>query len=155
MATEIERKFLVRDESWRAEADQGVFYSQGYLSSDPKRSIRVRIAGKRAWLNIKSAVSTLRRLEFEYPIPESDASELLHAACPHAPVQKTRYHVEHQGHVWEVDVFQGANAGLVVAELELDDEQESFARPAWLGDEVSDDPRYYNMNLAKTPYTEW
>lgn len=155
MATEIERKYLVRDDSWRAQADQGVFYSQGYLSSDPKRSVRVRIAGEQAWLNIKSAVSPLRRLEFEYPIPAVDARELLHSACPTAPVEKIRYHVEHRGHVWEVDVFEGANAGLVVAELELTDEQEAFARPAWLGEEVSDDPRYYNMNLTRAPYTQW
>ncbi|UCE76983.1 MAG: CYTH domain-containing protein [Gammaproteobacteria bacterium] len=155
MAIEIERKFLVRDDSWRTQADSGVFYSQGYLSTDPQRCVRVRIAGERAWLNIKSAVSSLRRLEYEYEIPLSDARELLHSACPEPPVEKTRYHVEYHGHVWEVDVFEGANAGLVVAELELADEHEAFPRPAWLGDEVSDDPRYYNMNLAQVPYTQW
>ncbi len=155
MAIEIERKFLVRDDSWRAQADGGVFYSQGYLSTDPQRCVRVRIAGQRAWLNIKSAVSSLRRLEYEYEIPLSDARELLHSACLQPPVQKTRYHVEHHGQVWEVDVFEGANSGLVVAELELSDEHQPFARPAWLGEEVSDDPRYYNMNLARVPYTQW
>jgi adenylate cyclase len=155
MAIEIERKFLVRDERWRTQADAGVFYSQGYLSSDPKRCIRVRLAGERAWLNIKSALSSLRRLEYEYEIPLADARELLHNACPEPPVEKTRYHVEYQGHVWEVDVFEGANAGLVVAELELDSEQQAFARPPWLGDEVSDDARYYNMNLASLPYSKW
>ena len=155
MAIEIERKFLVRDDSWRTGADSGVFYSQGYLSTDPQRCVRVRIAGQRAWLNIKSAVSTLRRLEYEYEIPPGDARELLHSACVQPAVEKTRYHVAHQGHVWELDVFAGANTGLVVAELELADEQEPFARPAWLGQEVSDDPRYYNMNLAQMPYTQW
>jgi adenylate cyclase len=155
MAIEIERKFLVRDDSWRAQADGGVFYSQGYLSTDPQRCVRVRIAGQRAWLNIKSAVSSLRRLEYEYEIPRGDANELLRSACAEPAVEKTRYHVAHHGHVWELDVFAGANAGLVVAELELADEQEPFARPAWLGQEVSDDPRYYNMNLAQMPYTQW
>jgi adenylate cyclase len=155
MAIEIERKFLVRDDSWRAEADGGLFYSQAYLSTDPQRCVRVRTAGQRAWLNVKSAVSPLRRLEYEYEIPLSDARELLHSVCPQPAVEKTRYHVAHQGHVWELDVFAGANAGLVVAELELADEQEQFARPAWLGEEVSDDPRYFNMNLAQVPYTRW
>ena len=155
MAIEIERKFLVRDDSWRAQADAGLFYSQGYLSTDPQRCVRVRIAGQRAWLNIKSAVSTLRRLEYEYEIPPGDARELLHSACVQPAVEKTRYRVAHQGHVWELDVFAGANTGLVVAELELADEREPFARPAWLGREVSDDPRYYNMNLAQMPYTQW
>jgi adenylate cyclase len=155
MAIEIERKFLVRDDSWRGQADAGVFYSQGYLSTHPQRCVRVRIAGERAWLNIKSAVSPLRRLEYEYEIPLADARELLHSACPEPPVEKTRYHVEHDGHVWEVDVFAGANAGLVIAELELGDEHEQFATPPWLGQEVSGDARYYNMNLATLPYTQW
>lgn len=155
MAIEIERKFLVRDDRWRAQADAGVFYSQGYLSTDPQRCVRVRIAGERAWLNIKSALSPLRRLEFEYQIPLADGRQLLQHACVEAPVEKTRYHVSHQGHLWEIDVFEGANAGLVVAELELASEDEPFAAPAWLGDEVSDDARYYNMNLARMPYTRW
>ena len=107
MAIEIERKFLVCDDSWRTQADSGVFYSQGYLSTDPQRCVRVRIAGQRAWLNIKSAVSTLRRLEYEYEIPLGDARELLHGVCVQPTVEKTRYHVAHQGHVWELDVFAG------------------------------------------------
>jgi adenylate cyclase len=155
MAIEIERKFLVRDDSWRARADAGAFFSQGYLSSDPKRCIRVRIAADRAWLNIKSAVSGVRRLEYDYEIPVADAREMLHSACADPPVEKTRYHVPHGQHVWEVDVFEGANAGLVVAEIELADEQEPFARPAWLGEEVSNDPRYYNMNLSRLPFSRW
>lgn len=155
MGIEIERKFLVCDGSWRAQADAGVFYSQGYLSTDPQRCVRVRIGGERAWLNIKSAVSSLRRLEYEYEIPLADARELLHSACVGVPVEKTRYHVAHQGHTWEIDVFEGANTGLIVAELELAGEDEAFARPAWLGQEVSEDARYYNMNLASKPYTRW
>ncbi len=155
MGIEIERKFLVRDDSWRAQTDAGVFYSQGYLGSDPNSCIRVRIGGERAWLNIKSAQSAVRRLEYEYEIPLQDARDLLTNLCSAAPVEKTRYHVSHGEHLWEVDAFEGANAGLTVAEIELNDEMERFARPAWLGEEVSDDPRYYNMNLAKVPYSKW
>ncbi len=155
MATEIERTFLLRNDSWRAQADAGTPYRQGYLCSDPQRCVRVRVSGERAWLNIKKATSALRRLEYDYPIPFADAIELLDELCPDQRIDKTRYHVDHAGHRWEIDVFEGANAGLVVAEIELDDEQEAFARPAWLGEEVSDDPRYYNMNLARTPYTQW
>ena len=155
MAIEIERKYLVKDESWQAHADAGVFYSQGYISSDPRSSVRVRIAGQNAWLNIKSATTPIRRLEFEYPIPLHDAREMLEKLCADPPVEKVRYHVEYAGRVWEVDVFEGANAGLVIAEIELDDEQEPFESPPWLGDEVSHDPRYYNMNLARLPYSRW
>jgi adenylate cyclase len=155
MAIEIERKFLVRDESWRAQADAGVFYSQGYISSDPRSSVRVRIAAQAAWLNIKSAATPIRRLEFEYAIPQADAREMLANLCADAPVEKIRYHVEHAGRLWEVDVFEGANAGLVIAEIELDHESDAFEAPPWLGDEVSHDPRYYNMNLARLPYSQW
>lgn len=155
MGIEIERKFLVSNDSWRAHADAGDHYRQGYLSRDPQRSVRVRVAGELAWLNIKSATSTIRRLEYEYLIPLGDAHEMLEALCVEDYVDKTRYHVQHAGHVWEVDVFEGRNAGLIVAELELDDEDEAFEKPDWLGSEVSDDPRYYNMNLAKQPYTTW
>jgi len=155
MAIEIERTFLLRDDSWRVQADAGVHYSQGYLSSDPQQCIRVRLAGDRAWLGIKKATSMLRRLEYDYPIPVEDAAELLKEICDDNRIDKTRYRVQHAGHVWEVDVFEGANSGLVVAEIELNDEQETFARPPWLGEEVSHDPRYYNMNLARIPYTQW
>ncbi|HED18807.1 MAG TPA: CYTH domain-containing protein [Gammaproteobacteria bacterium] len=155
MAIEIERKFLLRDDSWREQADAGVVYRQGYLASDPLSSVRVRLAGDRAWLNIKKATSALRRLEYEYPIPVDDAAEMLQELCAGGRIDKTRYHVTHAGHLWEVDVFAGANAGLVVAEIELDDEQEVFETPDWLGEEVSHDSRYYNMNLAKKPYTQW
>ncbi|HHH44962.1 MAG TPA: CYTH domain-containing protein [Gammaproteobacteria bacterium] len=155
MAIEIERTFLLRDDSWRAQAGAGTPYRQGYLCSDPRQCVRVRVTGDRAWLSIKKATSAVRRLEYEYPIPLADAAELLDEICADQRIDKIRYHVNHAGHRWEIDVFEGANAGLVVAEIELDDEQETFARPAWLGEEVSDDPRYYNMNLARTPYTQW
>ena len=155
MGVEIERKFLVSDDSWRSQADAGDRYRQGYLAHDPQRSVRVRIAGERAWLNIKSATSPVRRLEYEYLIPLGDAQEMLETLRVYDCVDKTRYLVKHGKHVWEVDVFEGANAGLIVAEIELDDEDEAFEKPDWLGREVSDDPRYYNMNLAKQPYTTW
>ncbi len=155
MAIEIERKFLVRNDDWRARADAGEIYRQGYLSHDPHRSVRVRIAGERAELNIKSAITPIRRLEYEYSIPLADAREMLDLLCDDERVDKVRYHVRHGQHVWEVDVFEGANAGLVLAEIELGDENESFEKPPWLGEEVSNDPRYFNMNLARHPWTRW
>ncbi|HHJ17188.1 MAG TPA: CYTH domain-containing protein [Gammaproteobacteria bacterium] len=155
MAIEIERKFLVSDDSWRMQADDGVFLQQGYLASDRHSCVRVRLAAGQAWLAVKQAVSPIRRLEYEYPIPEQDARELLAGIDVQHAIGKTRYRVEHAGHVWELDVYTGANAGLVIAEIELDDEQEKFVRPSWLGEEVSDDPRYYDMNLASLPYPQW
>ena len=155
MAIEIERKFLVCDDRWRSQADKGSHYRQGYLSHDPRRCVRIRATDDRAWLNIKCATSPIRRLEYEYPVPLEDAQEMLNMLHNDDCVDKVRYRVRHGRHVWEVDVFEGANAGLVVAEIELDDEDEFFDRPEWLGREVSDDPRYYNMNLAKQPYTTW
>ncbi len=155
MAIEIERKFLVSNDRWRLQADSGVHYRQGYLSHDPRRCVRVRIAGDQAWLNIKCATSPIRRLEYDYPVPLEDAQEMLKMLRSEDCVDKVRYRIRQGQHEWEVDVFEGTNAGLVVAEIELDDEEEAFEKPDWLGREVSDDPRYYNMNLAKQPYTTW
>ena len=155
MAIEIERKFLLRDDGWRAAADAGTRMRQGYLASDPAASVRVRLAGDRAWLNIKSASTPVRRLEYEYPIPLADAEQMLERLCAGHRVDKTRYQVRHAGHLWEIDVFEGDNAGLVVAEIELGHEDEAFERPPWLGEEVSHDPRYYNMNLATHPFSRW
>lgn len=155
MAIEIERKFLVGDDSWRSQADSGILYRQGYLASDERSCVRVRLAAEQAWLTVKQATSPIRRLEYEYPVPVQDACELLDSIADQHRIRKTRYRVPHAGHVWELDVYEGSNAGLVIAEIELDDEQEKFARPPWLGDEVSDDPRYYDMNLAAAPYPRW
>ena len=160
MAIEIERKFLVVNDTWRAAADAGMRLRQGYLSrvtgADAVRSsVRVRTDGERAFLNIKSATLGIRRQEYEYPIPLADAEAMLAELCVGAVVEKTRYHVASGAHVWEIDVFAGDNTGLVVAEIELDDESESFQRPGWLGEEVSDDPRYYNVCLADRPYCRW
>lgn len=155
MGVEIERKFLLAGDGWRALADDGEHMRQGYLSADTRSSVRVRVVGDNAFLGIKSAASALRRLEFEYPIPLADAYSLLDRVCLPTQVEKTRYRVPFGGHVWEVDVFEGANAGLILAEIELEDENEQFERPAWLGEEVSEDPRYFNMNLAVNPYRQW
>ena len=155
MATEIERKFLLRDDTWRAQADSGALMRQGYLIGAEKASVRVRIAGERAHLNIKSATLGVHRQEYEYEIPLSDANEILDTLCEGPLIEKTRYHVRHGNHTWEIDVFTGDNQGLVVAEIELDAADEDFARPPWLGEEVSHDPRYYNVCLVKHPYKDW
>ncbi len=154
MGVEIERKFLVLNETWRRQADAGVKMCQGYLSRNSKNSVRVRIAGKRANLNIKSATPGCVRREYEYPIPPAEARELLDLCLGHL-VEKTRYRVAVEGFVFEVDVFAGVNRGLVIAELELDDLKCRFPRPAWLGPEVSDQLRYYNSQLAEYPFSSW
>ncbi len=153
MGHEIERKFLVLGDGWRGE-DPGTPIQQGYLARDPERTIRVRIAGERAWLNIKGRPEGLVRQEFEYPIPPADAEQLL-ALCTVPIINKTRYIREHHGHRWEIDEFSGGNAGLILAEVELEHAGEDLILPAWVGDEVSTDPRYYNSNLSLHPYREW
>jgi adenylate cyclase len=160
MATEIERKFLLADDGWKPLADAGVVIRQGYLNtSSPnhqgKSSVRVRIAGEHANLNIKGATLGVTRQEYEYPIPLADASELLDTLADGPLIEKTRYHVRHGTHTWEIDVFAGDNQGLVVAEIELAAADEGFERPSWLGEEVSDDPRYYNVCLVKHPFKDW
>ncbi len=155
MAEEIERKFLLRDASWRAHAGPGAFYRQGYLAGSARSSIRVRVTPSGANLNIKSATLGIWRREYEYPIPLEEANEMLDHLCEGAIIEKERHLLDHAGHTWEVDVFHGPNAGLVVAEIELASADEPFERPDWLGDEVSDDPRYYNVSLVSHPYCEW
>lgn len=155
MATEIERKFLVMNDSWRTQADQGSKFVQGYLVGGKQASVRVRIEGESAFLNIKSATLGITRQEFEYPLPVEDAKVLLERLCEQPLISKTRYHAKIAEHVWEIDVFEGENQGLIVAEIELSDVDEQFTRPAWLGAEVSDDPRYYNVSLVKHPYKDW
>ena len=153
MATEIERKFLVRGDDWR-DGTAGTALIQGYLARDPDRAVRIRIAGDHAWLNIKGATTGISRLEFEYGIPLEDAHQLL-ALCIDPPIEKTRHIVHHQGHRWEIDEFHGANAGLCLAEIELTEECASFPLPPWAGAEVSSDPRYYNASLSRNPFTCW
>ena len=155
MAVEIERKYLVINDDWREGADQGTLFRQGYLLGSEKSSVRVRIEGEQANLNIKSATLGIRRSEFEYPIPLADAEEMLNTLCEKTLIEKHRYHISYAGHLWEIDIFSGDNAGLVVAEVELEDENEAFSMPAWIGKEVSNDPRYYNVCLVKHPYKDW
>lgn len=152
MAVEIERKFLVVGDGWRAAS--GVFYSQGYLNRDKARTVRVRIAGEQAFLTIKGVSVGASRAEFEYPIPLWDARELL-ALCEQPLIEKNRRKILYEGFVWEVDEFLGENLGLVVAEIELPAEDTIFARPDWVGEEVTEDVRYFNSNLSRTPYTRW
>lgn len=161
MAQEIERKFLVTSDAWRALAKpvSGTRLRQGYIASQPGRTVRVRIAGENAFLTIKGPAdpSGLSRDEFEYPIPVSDAEQMLDRLCEKPQIRKVRYHVPAgtAGLVFEVDVFEAENAGLVVAEIELADAAQTFAKPAWLGQEVTADPRYRNSNLVRAPYTTW
>ncbi|MBI2383837.1 MAG: CYTH domain-containing protein [Gammaproteobacteria bacterium] len=155
MAIEIERKFLVVGEAWRAQVRRAQPMRQGYLSDEGGRaSVRVRLEGGEARLNIKAAVIGSARAEYDYGIPAADAREILERLCI-GLLEKTRHWIEHDGHTWEVDEFAGANRGLIVAEIELDAADEAFARPAWLGREVTDDRRYYNHHLALHPFSTW
>lgn len=155
MGIEIERKLLVVDDSWREAASAGMRYRQGYLSTDPRNSVRVRVCGDRAWLNVKSTTVGVTRREYEYEIPSADAHAILEELCVKPLIEKTRFIVEHDGLAWEVDVFEGDNAGLVVAEIELEAADDEFALPAWAGEDVSADPRYYNQRLVEHPYSRW
>ena len=155
MPHEFERKDLVRDDSWLDYAREGTVFRQGYLPGAKTASVRVRLSGDKAHLNIKSAALSVIRKEFDYEIPVHDAEDMLDNFCERPLIEKIRYHVDHAGHTWEVDVFEGENDGLVIAEIELDSPDESFELPGWVGEDVSDDPRYYNPNLVKHPYKTW
>jgi CYTH domain-containing protein len=152
MASEIERKFLVQGDGWRAGARQRL--CQGYLNRDKERTVRVRIAGDEAFLTIKGVTRGATRAEFEYEIPMRDAEQLLELSD--GPIlEKNRHVLVYEGSRWEVDEFVGENAGLVIAEIELQSEDQPFSRPPWLGREVTNDTRYYNSNLAGHPYSAW
>jgi adenylate cyclase len=161
MPLEIERKFLVTCEGWRAAAHQVVPMAQGYINDmgamdrgEQKASVRVRIQGDAAFLNLKSRELGHTRQEFDYQIPVADARALL-ALCVGGVVDKRRHYVNHEGHLWEVDEFLGDNAGLVVAEIELEHADEAFVKPVWAGRQVTDAARYYNLALASRPYSQW
>lgn len=155
MAVEIERKFLVKDDSWREQATRK-FYSQGYLSREKGRTVRVRRVGLKAFLTVKGATTQgCSRNEYEYEIPLNDGEELLDNLCYHPLIEKYRYLVEFDGMVWEIDEFLGENSPLVVAEIELEHVEQPFAKPLWVGEEVTGDARYYNSSLSQTPYSEW
>ena len=157
MALEIERKFLLSSEAWRGLVTQSTLYRQGYLTpsvQDAKASVRVRVEGDRGVLNVKSMRLGIQRHEYEYAIPLLDANEMLDTLCG-AIIEKTRHLVPHGAHVWEIDEFHGDNAGLIVAEIELSAVDEVFARPTWLGMDVTEDARYYNVALVSKPFNTW
>lgn len=154
MGVEIERKFLVRGEEWKS-LGEGVLLRQGYLSSQPERIVRVRIEGDRAVMTIKGRSVGVSRGEWEYPLPMEDAQVFLDQLCERPIIEKHRYRIAHEGMTWEVDEFMGENAGLVVAEIELESEEQVFAMPDWVGEEVTQDARYFNSNLLRHPYSRW
>jgi len=154
MSIEIERKFLVHDTAFLS-GFIGERLVQGYIANTARATVRLRIAGDRAWLTLKGRSHGISRRELEYPVPLADAELALAELCEGPLLDKTRYRVPHGPHLWEVDVFAGQNAGLVLAEVELGSEQETVDLPPWVGEEVSTDPRYYNVNLARDPYTGW
>ena len=153
MSKEIERKFLVNKNLFKPESEYQ-YIAQGYLSSTPERTVRVRIKNNRGYLTVKGKNTGISRSEFEYEIPEDDAKELLEL-CEPSIIVKRRYILNFEDSIWEVDIFEGDNEGLIVAEIDLKSEDEHFNKPDWLGEEVSFDKKYYNSNLSKFPYKLW
>lgn len=154
MSVEIEHKYLVKSTVYRSLAEP-VSYRQGYLAILPDKAVRVRVAGDKGYLTIKARVSNLTRKEYEYEIPFTDAEEMLKGMCIGSVIEKLRYRILYEGFTWEVDEFLGDNAGLVVAEIEVSHEEEIFIKPDWVGDEVTNDPRYLNSNLSIRPFNTW
>jgi len=154
MGIELERKFLLAGAAWRS-LGQPVLLRQGYLSSHPERVVRVRIEGAQAVMTVKGRSAGASRGEWEYPIPLADAEEFLDRLCEQPVIEKYRRRIGFDGMVWEVDEFLGVNAGLVVAEIELESEDQAFSKPDWIGAEVTDDARYFNSNLLRHPYSCW
>jgi len=154
MAKEIERKFLLANDQWRTLAT-GVHYRQGYLHSSKNCTVRVRIAGEKGFLTIKGATIGFGRNEYEYTIPVEEAEAMLNDLCLQPQIEKIRYTIPFAGFLWEVDEFLGVNLGLVVAEIELDHEEQSFPKPHWVGQEVTGDTRYYNAALCSHPFIKW
>lgn len=152
---EIERKFLVFSTAYREKHIKKHYIRQGYLFASKEKSIRVRLTEDAAYLTIKGETFGLRRKEFEYPIPPSDAEQLLDSLCNRPQIEKTRYIVEEKGFVWEVDEFHGENSGLVVAEVELEDESVKVELPDWVGREITQDTRFYNSTLSQSPFCDW
>lgn len=155
MGIEIERKFLVKSLHWKKNITEAIPIRQAYLCSDPERTVRVRLWGTEGKLTIKSKAKNSSRLEFEYDIPSSEALKMLDALCPFPQIQKTRFLVQNGRHVWEVDVFEGHNEGLIVAEIELEAEDESFELPDWVGEDVTEDHRYSNSSLAQNSFRDF
>jgi len=154
MGTEIERKFLVNGPAWKKGAF-GLRCCQGYLCVDYETTVRVRIKGDKGYLTVKGRSTGITRKEYEYEIPVTEAREMLDNICEKPLIEKQRYTITYKGFVWEVDEFAGENKGLVVAEIEIESEDQVFERPEWVGKEVSEDPRYYNVSLVRNPWTSW
>ena len=154
MTVEIERRFLLKNNDWRAEAGEPEKMRQGYLSVEKERTIRVRIVGGRAWLTLKGYISDTTRSEFEYEIPLAHAEQMMETMCPFR-LEKYRYRITHRGFTFEIDEYFGDNAPLVVAELELPHEQAAFDRPDWLGEEITSNGRFTNAYLSHHPYSQW
>jgi adenylate cyclase len=154
MGKEIERKFLLANDAWRENA-QGLLFRQGYITSKPGQTVRVRTCNNSGFLTIKGKSTGITRLEFEYPIPLDDANSLLDQLCEQPILDKIRYLVDYKGFTWEIDEFLGDNAGLLVAEIELEAENQPFPKPPWIGKEVSGDMRYFNSSLIRNPYKYW
>jgi CYTH domain-containing protein len=155
MRTEIERKFLVRGDGWRRAGAKAKPIHQGYLYADDDISIRVRRTGEHAYLTVKGTQVGATRAEYEYEIPVGDAQDMLKSLCQPPLIEKVRHSLVRGDVTWEIDVFEGANAGLIVAEVELESEDQRLDLPEWIGQEVTDDPRYLNANLAKKPFSQW
>ncbi len=154
MAVEIERKFLVRQDRLPA-LPAGTRLCQGYIPTLNRTTVRIRLSGPRAFLTLKGPSTGLSRSEFEYEIPAQDAQQMIDQLCTGGTVDKMRYEIEHAGMVWELDIFAGENSGLIVAEIELQHEDQPFAKPDWIAEEVSADPRYSNFALLQTPFSRW
>ena len=154
MALEIERKFLLKNDNWKALVKEEILIKQGYLNSEKERTVRVRTYGDKGVITIKGKTNNLTRKEFEYAIPLTEALQMLEIA-EKPLIEKTRFIVINNGNTWEIDVFEGMNNGLLVAEIELESENEKFEIPEWIGQEVSTDPKYYNACLIKHPFTAW
>jgi adenylate cyclase len=152
---EIERKFKVINDSWKKSIDKTTKIVQSYLTNEINKSIRIRIAGENAFLTIKGATNNISRDEFEYEIPMKDAQQLLAGYCLANPIEKMRYSIQFGGLEWTIDVFSGMNEGLLVAEVELESENQKIEIPDWAGEELSNDERYYNAYLSRKPFTEW
>ena len=155
MGIEIERKFLVDQEKWQQVIKpQGKVYRQGYLLSDEKCTVRIRVADDVAYITLKGSTTGISRSEFEYTIPVNEGKEILKDMAT-SFIEKTRYNINHAGNVWEVDVFEGDNQGLIIAEIELKHENQGFEKPEWIKNEVSDDRRYTNAYLSVNPFKNW
>ncbi len=154
MGSEIERKFLLRNDLWRKNA-QGILLRQGYILSDPRRTVRIRICNNSGFITIKGLAKGIERPEFEYEIPLEDADFLLSHICETPILEKIRYKIEYDGFIWEVDEFLGENSGLFVAEIELASDDQVFPKPPWIGKEVTGSKRYFNSSLVKNPYNKW